>query len=220
MKSYQPNKGQIWKRTYFATTGTCALLALASISIQAAPASRFQQVNLVSDQPGVAILQDTNLVNAWGMSFSLTSPFWISDNGSGLATLYAVTNDSSGMVQVSKVGLEVSIPGEGNPTGQLFNGTGGFNGDIFIFASEDGTISGWSQTLGTAAETLIKRDTAIYKGITLVTTEKGPMLLAANFAEATLDAYRTNDSGAVELVGQFSDPKAPAGYAPFNVQSL
>jgi len=182
--------------------------------------NRYKQVNLVSDQAGVAILQDTNLVNAWGMSFSPTSPFWISDNGSGRATLYAVTNDSSGNVQVSKVGLEVTIPGEGNPTGQLFNGTGGFNGDIFIFASEDGTISGWRQTLGTAAETLIKRDTAIYKGITLVTTEKGPMLLAANFAEATLDAYRTNDSGAVELVGQFSDPKAPAGYAPFNVQSL
>src|SRR5690348_12737001 len=75
-------------------------------------ANHYQQVNLVSDQAGVAMLQDTNLVNAWGTSFSSSSPFWISDNGSGLATLYAVTNDSSGMVQVAKQGLEVTIPGE------------------------------------------------------------------------------------------------------------
>ena len=181
--------------------------------------NRYQQVNLVSDQSGVAQLQDTNLVNAWGMSFSGSSPFWISDNGSGLATLYAVTNDSSGNEKVSKVGLEVSIPGEGNPTGQLFNGTGGFNGDVFIFASEDGTISGWRQSLGTAAETLTTRSTAVYKGITLVTTANGPTLLAANFSEGTVDAYVTNSSG-VALLEQYSDPKAPAGYAPFNVLSL
>jgi uncharacterized protein (TIGR03118 family) len=123
------------------------------------------------------------------------------------------------MVQVSKLGLEVTIPGDGTPTGQLFNGTGGFNGDIFIFASEDGTISGWRPALGTAAEMLTNRSTAVYKGITLITTANGPMLLAANFREGTLDAYGTNASG-IALVGQFSDPKAPASYAPFNVRSL
>ena len=182
-------------------------------------ANRYQQINLVSDQAGVALLQDTNLVNAWGISFSGTSPAWVSDNGSGLATLYSVTNDSSGMAHVTKVGLEVSIPGEGTPTGQLFNGTGGFNGDIFIFASEDGTISGWRKALGTAAETLTNRSTAVYKGITLVTTGSGPTLLAANFREATLDVYVSTASG-IALIGQFSDPKAPAGYAPFNVRAL
>ena len=30
---------------------------------------------------------DPDLVNPWGMSFSATSPFWVSDNGSGHATL-------------------------------------------------------------------------------------------------------------------------------------
>ena len=182
-------------------------------------ANQYHQVNLVSDQVGKAMLQDTNLVNAWGLSFSPTSPFWISDNGSALATLYSVTNDSSGHVQVNKVGLQVRIPGEGTPTGQLFNGTGGFNGDIFIFASEDGTISGWRPALGTTAETLTNRSTAVYKGITLVTTTNGPLLLAANFREGSLDVYGTNSSG-IQLLGQFSDPKAPAGYAPFNVRWL
>src|SRR5215467_3827180 len=78
----------------------------------------YVQVNLVSDQAGVAQIQDTNLVNAWGISFSGGSPFWISDNGTGKSTLYAVTNGV-----VTRQGLVVNIPGEGNPTGQFFNGT-------------------------------------------------------------------------------------------------
>jgi uncharacterized protein (TIGR03118 family) len=164
----------------------------------------------------VALLQDTNLVNAWGMSFSTTSPFWISDNGSELSTLYAVTYNTNGTVKVVKQGLQVGIPGEGNPTGQLFNSTGGFHGDIFIFAGEDGTISGWRGALGTTAELLVTRANAVYKGITLITTAKGPMLLAANFREGTLDAYGTN----LTLLAQYADPKAPKGYAPFNVQLL
>jgi uncharacterized protein (TIGR03118 family) len=55
----------------------------------------------------------------------------------------------------------------------------------------------------------------VYKGITLITTAMGPMLLAANFREGTLDAYDTN----LNLV-QFTDPRAPAGYAPFNVKAI
>lgn len=176
----------------------------------------YEVVNLVSDQAGMAALQDTNLVNAWGISFSTTSPFWVSDNGSGLSTLYSVTNDSSGMAHVAKLGLEVRIPGEGNVTGQLFNGTPAFHGDTFIFASEDGTISGWRGALGTAAEILATRSTAIYKGIALFTAPGGAWLLAANFAEGTVDAYDTN----LTLVAQFADPHAPAGYAPFNVQAI
>src|SRR5690349_11561553 len=58
----------------------------------------YQVVNLASDQSGVAMLQDTNLVNAWGISFSSTSPFWVSANGTGKALLYAVTNDDQGAV--------------------------------------------------------------------------------------------------------------------------
>jgi uncharacterized protein (TIGR03118 family) len=98
----------------------------------------------------------------------------------------------------------------------LFNNTPGFNGDLFIFVSEDGTISGWRNALGTAAETLATRPGAVYKGVTLATTANGPVLLAANFSEGTIDAYGTN----LALLGQFSDPHAPAGYAPFNVQSI
>ena len=144
----------------------------------------YQQINLVADLPGVAMLRDTNLVNAWGISFGPNTPFWISDNGMGLATLYAVTNDNMGMPHVAKQGLEISIPGDGTPTGQLFNNTRGFHTNLFIFASEDGTISGWRPALGTAAETLVPASPkSVYKGITLISNSSGPMLLVANFRQ-------------------------------------
>jgi len=159
--------------------------------------SSYRQINLVSDEPGAALVQDTNLVNGWGVSFSPTSPFWVSDNGTGKSTLYAVTNDASGAPQVTRLGLVVSIPGEANATGQVFNNTTNFHADPFIFVSEDGTISGWRNALGTTAEVLVSRPTAVYKGVTLVAASDGPVLLAANFSEGTVDAY----DGDLNLIG-------------------
>src|SRR5215467_629107 len=102
----------------FAIAATVGLAAFSSSAKSPNGTEHYVQVNLVSDQAGVAQIQDTNLVNAWGVSFSGGSPFWISDNGTGKSTLYAVTNGV-----VTRQGLVVNIPGEGNPTGQFFNGT-------------------------------------------------------------------------------------------------
>src|SRR4051812_39301380 len=88
--------------------GLFAALALAAGSA-AAKNVHYRQVDLVSDLPG-AQLQNTNLVNAWGISFGPTTPFWVSANGTGRSQLYAVTNDSSGP-HVTKQALEVAIPG-------------------------------------------------------------------------------------------------------------
>lgn len=174
---------------------------------------RYRQINLVSDLPGAAV-QDTNLVNAWGISFSPTGPFWVSATETGRAVVYSVTNDASGSNIVTKLPLEVTIPGEGNVTGQVFNDTSGFNSNRFLFVSEDGTISGWRPALGTGAETLTTRTGAVYKGVAILPTLFGPVLLAANFSEGTIDAYDSD----LTLLRQFSDRRAPAGYAPFNVQ--
>lgn len=189
-------------------------------------ADHYQQVNLVSDLSGIAQLQDTNLVNGWGISYHPTFPFWVSDNGTGKTTLYAVTNDASGaphasIVPASAIGIGggepavVSVPG-GAPTGQVANNTAGFNGDIFLFVSEDGTVSGWRPGVGTSAEVLATRPTADYKGVTLATVGTNTVLLAANFAEGTVDVYDANS----QLIGQFFDSTTPTGYAPFNVQAI
>src|SRR5690348_18243538 len=81
------------------------------------------QTNLVSDLPGVAAVTDPNLVNAWGISESAGSPFWVSDNGTGLSTLYVVP--AAGDPPVSINPLVVSIPTPvsltgGTPTGTVF----------------------------------------------------------------------------------------------------
>jgi uncharacterized protein (TIGR03118 family) len=201
--------------------GAALILSWACSSARASDANggHYLQVNLVSDQDGVAQVTDKDLVNAWGISHSSGtsgSPFWVSDNGTGKSTLYAVTNDSSGVTHVVKQSLVVQIPGEGTPTGQVFDGSGHFHGDIFLFASEDGVISGWRGALGTNAEILAFRTNAVYKGITVASNASSPVLLAANFAERTIDVYSTN----LVLAGQFPDLSAPAGYSPFNVQNL
>jgi hypothetical protein len=65
-------------------------------------ANLFAQHNLVSDLQGSADRVDPALVNPWGIVASPTSPFWLSDNASGLSTLY---NGSGG-----PIALKVAIP--------------------------------------------------------------------------------------------------------------
>jgi uncharacterized protein (TIGR03118 family) len=205
-----------------ATGGLGLSMATALImfgSVSQAASTRYVQTNLVSDLAGAQI-QDTNLVNAWGVSFGANTPFWISDNGTGLSTLYQVTNDSSGSPIVTAQSLVVAIPpgaGQGNPTGTVFNNLGGFHGDIFLFVSEDGTISGWHG--GPNAETLIPGDTNnVYKGMVLTTnSDGGPIILASNFRQGTVDVYDTN----LTLAARFSDTNATAaGFAPFGMQMI
>jgi uncharacterized protein (TIGR03118 family) len=118
--------------------------------------------------------------------------------------------------------LVVSIPGDGSVTGQVFNNaaaTGAFNGNAFLFVSEDGTISGWRSTLGSNAETLVAGSALnVYKGSALGTVGGASYLYAANFRNGTIDV--TPASGASALPGNFTDPTLPAGYAPFNIQNL
>jgi uncharacterized protein (TIGR03118 family) len=121
------------------------------------------QTNLVSDQAGVAQMQDPNLINPWGISQG-PGPLWISDNGSGVSTLYDGQGRGQNPLNPNGPPLIVSIPTPGNPTGHDgtpdgtvfnptfltqnpgFNVTNGVNTApaIFLFATEDGTIIGWN----------------------------------------------------------------------------
>ncbi len=177
--------------------------------------------NLVTDDQGVntAKLTDPSLVNSWGIAASGSSPFWIGDNGSGVSTLYSVNPLTDA---VTKVGLTVSIPGDGSVTGVTFNTAGGanFNGDSFLFVNEDGTISGWRGALGTMAEILQAGATAnVYKGTALATVGGNTYLYAANFRAGDIDVVKGNVS-APNLTGSFTDPGIPAGYAPFDIKLL
>ncbi len=156
----------------------------------------------------VSSATDSDLINPWGISFGPTTPFWISDNGAGKATLY----NGFG----AKQGLVVNMPTGSEPiTGQVFNGTPSFHGDLFLFASENGTIAGWRNTLGTTAEELFSVPDAVYKGLAISNAKD--TLYAANFHNGTIDVF---DSAHSTPIGSFSDPTIPAGFAPFNIQNI
>jgi uncharacterized protein (TIGR03118 family) len=131
-----------------------ALGLLSSIGC-AAQAAPYLQTDLVSDIQGLATITDPNLVNPWGISHGPTTPFWVSDQGTGVATLYNVPSGGT----VSKAALIVSIPttatGPQGPTGQVFNpNTSAFivpgttAAANFIFANLNGTISAWNSAAG------------------------------------------------------------------------
>lgn len=209
-----------------------AIAALAALTTPAWGAVMFSQTNLVTDDQAVnaAQITDAFLKNPWGISHSSGSPFWVSDNKTGVTTLYSVnpTTDATAKVIVGNPadpsgGVVIPPVGSGNPTGQVFNSanaTGAFNSDLFLFVSEDGTISGWRGALGTTAERFVVADPAnVYKGTTLDTTGGHSYLLSANFRAGTIDVLK-GDTNAPDLAAKFTDPNLPSGYAPFNIQTL
>ncbi|MBZ5636262.1 MAG: TIGR03118 family protein [Acidobacteriia bacterium] len=175
----------------------------------------FFQTNLASDQTGVAKVLDPNLINAWGIAASSTSPFWLGANGSGSSVLY---NGNTGVKQA----LVVLIPGDGSVTGVAFNGAAAssFNGDVFLFASEDGTVSGWRGALGTNGEVLALGDPAnVYKGLTDANISGDEYAYIANFRAGKIDVLK-GSAAFPDLAGNFTDPNLPAGYAPFDIANI
>jgi uncharacterized protein (TIGR03118 family) len=191
----------------------------------------YTQANLVSDGSVPAATISSNLINPWGISHSPTGPFWVSDNGTGLTTIH----DGSGNI-VPVAGhdaITIAAPAgvdTATPTGQVFNIAGsGFdvtaNGvtapSVFLFATEDGTISGWAPTVDSSSSVIAVDNSnggngAVYKGLAIGTTDQGTFLYAANFSNGTVDVFDSN----FKQVNSFTDPNLPSGYAPFNVQVL
>jgi len=215
-----------------AITSSCLMLGATMLPASAhadhhgpRPRNAFVQNNLVADQPGVATVQDPNLVNPWGLSAGPATPLWVSDNGTDKTTLY---RGAVGGAPFSIVPLVVDIPG-GAPTGQVFNGNGGFlldtpNGkmpSVFLFASESGNITAWNPMLSPNTSAVIKASTpgAIYKGLAIATTQAGTFLYAADFHNNRIDVFDSNFQP-VHRPFAFRDPFVPKGFAVFNVQTF
>jgi uncharacterized protein (TIGR03118 family) len=209
------------------------VLAFAAANLSLA-ANVFVQHNLVSDLPGVADVVDRCLVNPWGIVASPTSPFWISDNGTGLSTLYngngaatplvvAIPGPNGAPAPAQTCGS--STLGPGAPTGTVFNDTASFLAGTapasFIFATEQGVIVGWNGPSGQKGVVLADRSAsgAVYKGLAIATRSEGPLLYAANFNAGTVDVF-DGSMNMVTLPGAFTDPSIPAGFAPFNIKNL
>jgi uncharacterized protein (TIGR03118 family) len=203
-------------------------LLLFTLAILAGPRAfgdTYSWTNFQSDIAGVAQHVDENLVNPWGMAASSNGTIWVSDNGTGVSTLYRQDGTA--------VPLVVAIPAKrahagANPTGIVFNSTPFFqvtkNGNsapaFFIFVSEDGTISGWNPTLDqtNAIVAVEGKLGTIYKGLTMGTANGHSFLYATNFRQGRVDVFdenfqKVNTSG-------FVDARLPMDYAPFGIRNF
>jgi uncharacterized protein (TIGR03118 family) len=188
--------------------------------------TRFEVENIVSDLPGVAPILDPNLVNPWGVALNPAGgPFWVSNQGTGVSTLYGGGFNGT---PYSKVPLVVTIPG-GNPTGQVFNGSSDFkvsNGAAtaparFITAGLSGIIAGWSPAIGstTLARVGIGVTGSTYTGLAIGNDGTRNLLYAANIAQNRIDVFDPTYSQTT-VPGMFLDPNIPVGFRPFNIQAV
>ena len=183
------------------------------------------QVNLVSNSPSIpAPITDPNLVNPWGIAGDADGNAWVADEGSGVATY-------EGPGGSTPEGTYVVIPpasgnGTGSPAGIVYNPTSSFTiggqPSVFLYATLDGTISGWNgqyPSSGHPSAVIAVNNSAsgaVYTGLAIATLDDENLLYAANFASGQIDVYNSSFT----LINQFSDPNLPAGYAPYNVASI
>jgi uncharacterized protein (TIGR03118 family) len=230
-------KGEVVSTGFAARLSLLSLAVnLSTISYAATQNTTYRQTNLVSDVSGVAAHLDHGLVNPWGIALSgpgiELSPagsLWVSNNGTGLVTAY----DNQGEKQLTnRVSGLPSIAANSRPAGIVHNTTETFNlggrGALpspFLFAAEDGTISGWYADRngdileGTVLAVDNSKENAVYTGLAILTPGCcNPILAAANFEGGDIETY----TGFFDLLGinhpvPFIDPKLPAHYAPFNI---
>lgn len=173
--------------------------------------------NLASNETGKTKHTDALLANPWGLAYGPGAPFWISDEASGWSTLYDATGNPQS--------LQVTIPsatgtGKGTPTGIVYNGSSEFQIEnwtsLFLFATLDGTISGWSHFFPSASLIGVTHTGAVYTGLAITSKTSGNFLYAADFANNKVDVY----DGSFNLVKSFTDPKIPAGFATFGIQDI
>lgn len=231
----------MFRRLSFAVAALLVSISFAGCGDDNNHGSRtYRQTNLISNIPGLAATTDANLVNAWGITRSATSGWWVNDNGTGFSTVYNGTGQPFPIATPLVVNIPLpTVPGTATtatPTGVVFNNFSGF--DVtpgvkttqarFIFVTEDGTISAWN----TGATATLKVDNPtfaggtgpVYKGVTLATNGTSNYLYAANFRGGTIDVFDSTFAPVTLPGTPFTVPAPhiapPAGYSPFNVANI
>ena len=205
----------------------------------------FLQVILVANVAGVAANTDPNLIHPTGISDGPAGPFWVSDSGANVSTLYNTAGVPNALV--------VAIPGPNgsapnvttSPTGQinpaadgtvfLIPGTGPGHGvpAAFLFATADGTIAAWDGSLSPITEAVTVVDnsgqgasfTGLASGTITTNGTASSFLYAADFRNGKIDVFDSSfqqvspSSPSSPLAADaFQDSKIPPGFSPYNIQ--
>jgi uncharacterized protein (TIGR03118 family) len=205
-------------------TFALAMLAVPVRSTVAPSVSSFKVDNLIGSKGAGAKKKDSHMINPWGTTFiaAASTPFWINDEGTGVSELI------DGKGKIMKALPFVTIPGAtagstGKPTGIVGNATGQFpipgsTSALFIFATEDGTIAAWNESLDATAKTILTNSGEVYTGLALANSGTANLLYAAN-SKGSIDVFDSNFNPVTTTDG-FVDPNLPAGFTPYNVTAI
>jgi uncharacterized protein (TIGR03118 family) len=244
------------KRNSYLDAGFLRRRALSFVSacVLACPAALFaqqyQQTNLVSDLGTLgAQTVDPNLKNPWGIARGPSgNPWWVSDERSGVSTLYNAQGTPANPLNPGANGLVVTIPPSvpppavGTPTGVVFNGGAndfrvappGVAQTFFLFVSLDGSISGWDPAANPTTAITKVSTKSVFTGATIAQIGNERFLYVADVKDAKIKVYDSNfkevaigerhfddDMGFDDDNEEaFEDHELPRGFAPFNIQNI
>jgi uncharacterized protein (TIGR03118 family) len=197
--------------------------------------AQYKRADLVSNQAGVAPAQDGHLVNGWGLVALPTSPFWVSDNGTGFSTLYTgagqqiplfVTIPAAPSSPAGTLGTPTGVVGNisPNPTDFTITENDKSGPAVFIFATLDGTISAWNPTvdgIGHSHATIAADRPgvgAIYSGLAIAVNSSGKAFLYAadDGPNRRVDVFDSTFT----LVQSFENPGIPRDFTPYGIQTI
>jgi uncharacterized protein (TIGR03118 family) len=218
--SYMLTCGSPANRDYPAGASTGQMSATLKVN------SVYTVTALVSNMAGIALHQDANLLNPWGIVAGPPTPFWVANNHSNTSTIY----DGAGNARP----LVVTLPPNGasvtvDPTGIVFNGTQDFkisgSPAVFIFSGEGGLLAAWNQAAGTATVITYPAPSgdsggAIYKGLAIAAVGTANYLYATDFHNNKIDVFDTNYAKQSWAAPAFVDSTLPTGYAPYGIQAI
>jgi uncharacterized protein (TIGR03118 family) len=217
----------IYTRVRRGSFAPVAVLTLAASGMAATSVS-YRQVDLVTDQPHVAPFTDAALVNGWGLAIGPGGLTFVADNHTGMASIFT----PDGFVVPIHIQIP-SPPGSSDtaaPTGLVLNPTNAFlivqggqaHPASLLFATENGTIAGWSVGFGTPNAFNVVDSTpkgSIYKGLARGHVPGGERLYATDFHNGRVDVF-DQAFQPVNVMGAFLDPALPANYVPFGIQEI
>jgi uncharacterized protein (TIGR03118 family) len=195
--------------------------------LASAQSTAYRQTNLTSDVPGAARNRFSSLVNPWGMAYGPGLPFWVSENGIGVAGQY----DGTGIL-LNSAGL---LPGMVNsshplPTGVAYNPIAEdfvvrHTPAQFIFVTADGTIQTWANENGDIPTTTtmaldFSAAGSVYTGVAILNPPCCREYLAiADFRHNLIHTFDVQFD-LLGTLGDFTDPHLPQGFSAFNIQQI
>jgi uncharacterized protein (TIGR03118 family) len=219
------------------TVASFALLPRVTARASEKGSDRFYvQTNLVSDLPNIAKFQDKNLVNSWGLVHGPNTPWWVADNGTGLATTYngggqplsriVTIPPPAGVTTAAPTGIVFNNVNSTNPDDFVVSENGNHGASVFMFATEDGTISGWNPNVDATHAILAvdrSQQQAVYKGLAIGQSNGKDFIYATNFRFGQVEMFDAH----FHLVKSFTDPELfnndcskKSCFAPFGIRNI